>query len=103
MLRWIAVILILMFVVLQWKLWVGDNGVRKVHELRSSVAAQKKENQHLQQRNQALAADVQGLKHAEQAVESRARSELGLIKPGETFYQVVPATAASSAQPAGGH
>src|SRR6185437_9230333 len=56
------------------------------------------ENARLQQRNQALAADVTDLKHGDQAIEARARTELGLIKPGETFYQVdnQPAGASST-------
>lgn len=102
MVRWLAVILLLLLVALQWKLWVGDHGIRQVHSIEKSVAAQRKENAELTRRNQALEADVRDLKHGRQAVEARARSELGLIKPGETFYQVVPATAASSGAASGG-
>ena len=58
------------------------------------------DNQRLEQRNQALAADVIDLKHGEQAVEARARNELGLIKPGETFYQVVEKPAQAGSAPA---
>jgi cell division protein FtsB len=96
MVRWLAVILLLLLIGLQWKLWVGDHGVQQMHTLEASVKAQKQQNEKLKQRNDALEADVQDLKKGGQAVESRARSELGLIKPGETFYQVVPASAASS-------
>ncbi|GAB3040800.1 hypothetical protein GCM10027285_27530 [Oleiagrimonas citrea] len=97
MLRWIGLLLIAFLLILQWKLWVGADGIREVHALRASVAAQREENDQLTRRNQALEADVKDLKHNGQAVESRARSELGLIKPGETFYQVVePASASSS-------
>jgi cell division protein FtsB len=73
----------------------------EVQSLRQSVHKQDDDNQRLRQRNQALAADVTDLKHGEQAVEARARAELGLIKPGETFYQVVdrPATAGSTSVP----
>ena len=53
------------------------------------MAAQQAENARLEQRNQALAADVAELKSGEAAVEDRARAELGMIKPGETFYRVV--------------
>lgn len=88
MLRWIALILILVLVGLQLKLWSGSGGVREVDTLRVSLKRQTDENARLLQRNQALAADVLDLKHGEQAVEARARNELGLIKPGETFYQV---------------
>lgn len=96
MLRWIALLLIVLFLTLQWKLWVGQDGMREVHALRANVARLRAENAKLKHRNQALEADVKDLKHNGQAVEARARSELGLIKPGETFYQVVGPAAASS-------
>ncbi|MGN6328035.1 MAG: cell division protein FtsB [Rhodanobacter sp.] len=101
MLRWVALILIVMLVGLQLKLWSGSGGVREVDTLRTSLKKQTDENARLLQRNQALAADVRDLKQGEQAVEARARNELGLIKPGETFYQVDerPATAASVSLP----
>ncbi|HET9835579.1 MAG TPA: cell division protein FtsB [Rhodanobacteraceae bacterium] len=104
MLRWIAVILIVLLIALQVKLWLGEGGMRDLHGLRARVAAQQADNAKLKQRNQALSAEVQDLKHGQQAIEARARSELGLIKPGETFYQVVsPAPGASAPQPESGH
>lgn len=97
MLRWIGLLLIVLLIGLQLKLWVGDGGMREVHALRVHVKQQQQQNEQLNQRNKALEADVDDLKHGDQAVEARARSELGLIKPGETFYQVVePAPAASA-------
>ncbi|HEX5306924.1 MAG TPA: cell division protein FtsB [Dyella sp.] len=109
MLRWVALILLVMLIALQMKLWSDTGGMREVDGLRAAVKKQADENQRLQQRNQALAADVTDLKSGEQAVEARARAELGLIKPGETFYQVVEkpvssttpaaATAPDAAQP----
>jgi cell division protein FtsB len=101
MLRWIALILIALLIGLQLKLWSGSGGMREVQSLRVSVKKQSDENAKLQLRNQAVGADVLDLKHGDQAIESRARTELGLIKPGETFYQVVePARTATAAQPA---
>jgi len=88
MLRWVAIVLVLVLIGLQLKLWSGSGGVREVDTLRIALKKQAEENAKLQQRNQALAADVLDLKQGEQAVEARARNELGLIKPGETFYQV---------------
>ncbi len=98
MLRWLALILIVLLIGLQVKLWVGDGGMRDLHAIRGRVAAQKAHNAELKKRNEALAADVEDLKHGRDAVEARARSQLGLIKPGEVFYQVVspPAGAAST-------
>lgn len=102
MLRWIALLLLLALIGLQMKLWSGNGSMHEVDGLRVSVKAQADENIKLRQRNQALAADVLDLKHGDQAVEARARTELGLIKPGEVFYQVVeePATAGSVPPPA---
>jgi cell division protein FtsB len=109
MLRWIALVLILLLLGLQLKLWTGSGSMREVDALRVAVKKQADENAKLLQRNQAVGADVLDLKHGDQAVEARARTELGLIKPGEVFYQVVelPAGAGSSlplpppAKPAG--
>ena len=102
MLKWLALILIALLIGLQIKLWVGDGGMRDLRAIRARVAEQQAENARLKQRNDALHADVEDLKHGRDAVEARARSQLGLIKPGEVFYQVVttPSGAASNAPPA---
>lgn len=97
MLRWVALILLLLLIGLQMKLWTGNGGVHEVETLRAAVKKQGEDNDKLTQRNQALGADVDDLKTGEQAVEARARAELGLIKPGETFYQVVEKPGASAA------
>lgn len=97
MLRWIALILIALLIGLQLKLWSSSGGMREVESLRASLAEQSKDNDRLRLRNQALEADVADLRNGEQAVEARARAELGLIKSGETFYQVVEPPAAASA------
>ena len=101
MLRWIALVLIMILIGLQLKLWSGNGGMREVNALRVSVKKQADDNAKLQQRNQAVGADVLDLKHGDQAVEARARTELGLIKSGEIFYQVVeqPARAGSTLPP----
>ena len=106
MIRWVALILIILLIALQLKLWVGEGGMRDLHALRARIQTQDAENAKLKRRNQALSAEVQDLKHGQQAIEARARSELGLIKPGETFYQVVtpaPTASTSSARPDNGH
>lgn len=101
MLRWIALLLLLILIGLQLKLWTGSGSMREVDSLRAALKKQTDDNAKLLQRNQAVGADVHDLKHGDQAVEARARNELGLIKPGEVFYQVVdrPASAASSLPP----
>jgi cell division protein FtsB len=89
MLKWLALILIALLIGLQIKLWVGDGGMRDLRAIRARVSDQKAENAKLKQRNDALGADVEDLKHGQDAVEARARSQLGLIKAGEVFFLVV--------------
>jgi cell division protein FtsB len=88
--RWWPILLLLVLLgALQSKLWFGAGGWREARELQRTVEAQRIENARLQQRNDALSAEVEDLKSGETAVEERARSELGMVKPGETFYRVV--------------
>ena len=90
--RGLKVVLLLLLVLLGWlqyRLWFGNGGEREVAQLRTQVQQQEHDNTGLQQRNDALAAEVEDLKSGEAAVEERARNELGMIKPGETFYRVV--------------
>lgn len=101
-LRLLLVLLVALFAFLQYRLWLGEGGRRSVAALREQVEQQERENGGLQQRNDALAAEVEDLKSGEAAVEERARSELGMIRPGETFYRVVEPQGAPGAQsPAG--
>ena len=82
-------ILVLLLLVLQYRLWMGDSSVREVWRLQQAVEQQRQENQRLRARNQALEAEVNDLKQGVDAIEERARSELGMIKNDETFYQVI--------------
>jgi cell division protein FtsB len=84
---------------LQYRLWFGSGGQREVEALQQQVRQQAHDNAGLKQRNEALAAEVEDLKSGEAAVEERARSELGMIKPGETFYRVVEPQPAPSDEP----
>ena len=90
-LRIVIVLLVALLAWLQYRLWYGHGGVGEVSALQQQVTQQERDNGGLQQRNDALAAEVRDLKSADggAAVEERARSELGMIKPGETFYRVV--------------
>lgn len=89
MLRYLALILLIVIIALQVKLWFGQGGMGEVWRLEKTVADQKEKNEALRARNEALAAEVANLKDRDEAIEERARSELGLVKPGEKFYQVV--------------
>ena len=101
-LRLIVVVLVALLAWLQVRLWAGEGSEREVAALRAQVERQAPDNAGLRQRTDALAAAVEDLKSGEAAVEERARSELGMIKPGETFYRVVEAPQPSPAptQPA---
>lgn len=99
-LRIMVLVLLVLLAWLQYRLWFGNGGKREVADLQQQVAQQKHDNSGLKQRNDALAAEVEDLKSGEAAVEERARSELGMIKPGETFYRVVETQpAAATAEP----
>jgi cell division protein FtsB len=87
--RLIALVLVALLLMLQVKLWVGAGGWGEVEALEKTVATQRAENAKLEQRNAALTAEVDDLKSGRAAVEERARAELGMIKPGETFYRTV--------------
>ncbi len=84
-------ILLLILILLQLKMWFGEGGFSDVRRLEQRVEEQTKEIEALAQRNRELRAEVEDLRQGLGAVEERARSELGLIKENEEFYQVVPA------------
>lgn len=89
MYRLLALLLLVLIVWLQYKLWQGEGSWTAEQELKVQVEEQRSANAKLKERNAALEAEVADLKSGETAVEERARSELGMVKPGETFYRVV--------------
>ncbi|HEX6997053.1 MAG TPA: cell division protein FtsB [Gammaproteobacteria bacterium] len=89
--------LVVALAVLQFRLWVADGGFREVWRLEARVEEQTNENRLLAERNAALAAEVQDLKNGLAAAEERARSELGMVLPDESFYQIVPYEAVARA------
>jgi cell division protein FtsB len=86
--RWPTWVLVALIVLLQYPLWLGKGGWLRVWDLDRQVAAQREVNQKLEMRNAGLDAEVRDLKTGFDAIEERARYELGLVKPGETFVQV---------------
>jgi cell division protein FtsB len=99
--RIFAVILGVSLVLLQYRLWVSDQGMREIWRLTSALGAQSSANAEQRERNRQLLAEVADLKVGLGALEERARSELGMVGNNETFYQVVtPATQAPAAPPA---
>ncbi len=87
--RWLLLVLLGLLAFLQYHFWFGRGSSGEVVALEKQVAAQKRANEGLRDRNAELAAEVEDLKSGEAAAEERARSELGMIKPGEKFYRVV--------------
>ena len=96
--KWLAAALAVAILLLQYRVWFSDDGVRQVARLHRSVSAQTAENSRLAERNRQLAAEVRDLKTGLDALEERARSDLGMIAHNETFYQVVPAAPAQPAR-----
>jgi cell division protein FtsB len=84
-----AYVLIGFLVLLQYPLWFGSGGALAYWRLQQGIDAQQEENARLQERNRALQAEVVNLKSGLDAIEERARAELGMVKRDETFYQVV--------------
>lgn len=85
----IVILLSVILVLLQYRLWLSHDGLPSLLHLNRAVKVQQQQNDVLAERNQVLAAEVQDLKSGLDALEERARSGLGMIKPGETFFQVI--------------
>ncbi len=88
-LKSILAILIVLFLLLQYRLWFGTGGLIRLWQINQAVEMQNLENRKLEERNLSLEAEVIDLKRGLEAVEERARSELGMIKKGETFVQII--------------
>lgn len=91
--------LIAVLTVMQYLLWVDEDGVRQTYALRISVQAQTEENAALNERNRALEADIKDLKTGLMAIEERARSEMGMIRQDETFYRLLEEPPSKSIAP----
>jgi len=83
------ILLTVLLVLLQYRLWFSHDGLPSLLHLHHAVEKQRQDNAVLEERNQVLAAEVQDLKSGLDALEERARSELGMVKPGETFFHVI--------------
>lgn len=86
----LAFLLILLLIVLQYKLWFSSGGFAASKLLKEKITIQDAKNADLQKQNAILMADIKALKNNDNAIEARARSDLGMIKKGEVFYQIVP-------------
>lgn len=102
--RLLTLVLVILIALLQYSLWLGKGSWLRVWEVDQQLQAQKEVNLKLQARNTSLDAEVRDLKHGYDAIEERARSELGMIKQDEVFFQVLdtqkqPALAPTQLQP----
>jgi cell division protein FtsB len=85
----VVIVLLLLLVYLQYRLWFGDGNLLDVIQLGDEVEAQREENVRLRERNDTLDAEVRDLQQGLDAIEEHAREDLGMVKDGETFYQIV--------------
>jgi cell division protein FtsB len=95
-----ALALLVVTLLLNYRIWLSNDGLREVASLEVEVAGQRSANAELAQRNEQLAAEVADLKNGMTALEERARSELGMIAGNESFFQVVPRTIVGPVPPA---
>ena len=89
MYRWLLATLLIMLIGLQYRLWFGEANLREVWRLEQMIEEQQVENAQLVERNKRLEAEVRNLKKGLAALEERARSEMGMVKERETFFQLV--------------
>lgn len=87
--RFLLALLLLIFLALQYRLWVGEGSYAEVRHLQQEIANKKADLERMEKENQELRAEIEDLKKGLEAIQERARSELGMIKQGETYFQIV--------------
>jgi len=87
--KFITIIMVLLLLILQYRLWSGNGSLIEVSHLRDEIKNIKSENEQLKERNLSLMAEVFNLKQGHEAIEEIARSEMGMVKDGEIFYQII--------------
>jgi cell division protein FtsB len=90
--KWLTLTLAVLLTLIQYPLWVGKGGWLRVWEVDQQIQAQRMTNAKLKTRNAALDAEVRDLKQGVEAIEERARSELGMVRQDEVFFQVLDQT-----------
>ena len=85
----LTVIMVFLLLLLQYRLWTGNGSLVEVNLLKDEIEKIENENENLKERNLSLTAEVFDLKQGHEAIEETARSEMGMIKDGETFYQII--------------
>jgi len=87
--RWLMIILLFILLLLQFRLWFGEGSILQKSQLDQELAAQQAENEDLKRRNKLIAKEVESLKNNLDAIEEKARKDLGMIKDNETFYLII--------------
>lgn len=98
--KWLTGILLILLLVFQYRLWIADSGAPELRKLHQALEEQRRVNEQLEARNSALQAEVEDLKKGLSAIEERAREDLGMIKEGETFFQIIETPDQSDSKPA---
>lgn len=88
-LRWLNIVLLVMFLALQYRLWIGPGSWAQIASLQRDIEQQQQHNDRLVTRNRMLEGEVLSLRSGLEAIEEHARNDLGMIKRGETFYLVI--------------
>jgi cell division protein FtsB len=88
--RLFFLVLLFVFALEQYHLWWGKNGKRENQQLQNAVMLAKESNNDLMMRNNTMFSEIDDLKRGSDAIEERARNELGLVKEGETFFRIIP-------------
>ncbi|MGR8978976.1 MAG: cell division protein FtsB [Gammaproteobacteria bacterium] len=87
--KYIIAVIIVLIMHLQYRLWLGDGSIAEIKAYKQELEDMKKQAEEKRQRNAALYAEVLDLRKGQEAIEERARNELGMIKENETFFQVL--------------
>lgn len=82
-------VLLVLFIALQYRLWIGEGSLAHAHRLEGEIAAQAAENERMQERNRIMDVEVDDLKTGLDTIEERARNDIGLIKKDETFFMIL--------------
>lgn len=87
--KFLPIVLLVALIFLQYQLWFENGGIRDMLKVKKQLALQLQINEKIKKRNDQLTQQIYYLQHTKNALEGQARDELGMIKKGETFYQVV--------------
>jgi cell division protein FtsB len=87
--RILTLVLVLLLITLQFRLWVGKGSLAEVYNLKNEISELEGELAKMRERNQELLAEVRDLQSKREWIEERAREDLGMVRKGEVFYQVI--------------